>query len=61
MRHRFKKGASVILDSSRQVNAAGTYTIVQLLPVEGGAIRYRIKSKFEVFERVASEFELIQK
>ena len=34
------------------------YTIVRVLPAEGGEYHYRIKSVYEPYERIARESEL---
>lgn len=63
MKHRFKKGESVAFQpvKSAQQAANGTYNVMQLLPLENGVLRYRIKSAVEVFERVATEAELLKR
>jgi hypothetical protein len=37
------------------------YEIIRLLPADGGELQYRVKSKSEVFERVAKESELARR
>ena len=38
--------------------AKSAYTIVRALPAEDGEYRYRIKSVYEPYERIARESEL---
>lgn len=63
MRHRFRMGESVTFRpvKSAQQAADGTYKVTQLLPLENGVPRYRIKSAIEVFERVVPEAELLKR
>jgi hypothetical protein len=63
MKHRYKKGESVTFQpvKSAQQAANGSYKVLQLLPLENGVLRYRIKSMSEVFERVATEAELARR
>ncbi|HET9397078.1 MAG TPA: hypothetical protein VFO36_13605 [Nitrospiraceae bacterium] len=60
MKHRYKVGQLVDYSPGRAAMHASSaqYKIVQLLPVEHGAIQYRIKSASETFERVATESQL---
>jgi hypothetical protein len=59
-RHKFKVGQSVRFTPGKLAPRAGgqAYTIVRALPAEGGEYRYRIKSVFEPYERMARESEL---
>ena len=61
--HRYKIGQLVdFLPSRPGVPTSGRqYEIIQLLPSDGGELQYRVKSKFEAFERVAKESELSQR
>jgi len=63
MKHRYKKGESVTFQpvKSAQQAANGTYKVIQLMPVENGVLRYRIKSGLEAFERIATESELLRR
>ena len=63
MRHRFRKGESVTFQPVKltQQAANGTYKVMQLLPLENGVLRYRIKSAIEVFERIVPEAELLKR
>ena len=54
--HKFKIGQLVNYLSPER--APGVYQITQLLPPEGAAFQYRIKSRKEPHERVAKEHEL---
>ena len=58
--HKFKVGQSVRFSPKKMTMPAGpqVYTIVRVLPVEGGEHQYRIKSVYEAFERIAQESEL---
>lgn len=59
-RHMFKLGQLVDYNpgkGSLQASARG-YKIMQLLPEEGGGLKYRIKSEAETFQRVAAERDL---
>lgn len=61
--HAFKIGQMVRFDPGRS-NLAPTsreYTVVRLLPPEGGQNLYRIKGAAETFERMARESELSRK
>ena len=59
-RHRFKVGQSVHFTPGKMMPPAGgqAYTIVRALPAEDGEYRYRIKSVYEPYERIARESEL---
>ena len=59
-RHKFKVGQSVRFTPGKMTPPAGgqAYTIVRALPVEDGEYRYRIKSMYEPYERIARESEL---
>lgn len=58
--HKFKTGQDVYFSAGKGslLGVSSRYKIVRQLPVEGGEIRYRIKSQAESFERVAKESEL---
>jgi hypothetical protein len=58
--HKFKVGQSVRFTPRKLALPAGAqaYTIVRVLPAEGGEYQYRIKSVYEPFERIAVESEL---
>lgn len=59
--HKFKVGQMVDFMPSRAGVPASIrgYTIVRLLPLEGGERLYRIKTIAEAFERIAKESELV--
>lgn len=59
-RHMFKVGQLVDFSPARpgMPTAGRQYEIVRLLPAEAGEFLYRVKSKGEIFERVAKESEL---
>jgi hypothetical protein len=61
--HRFKVGQLVDFSPARPgVPTSGhEYQIVQTLPIEGGELLYRVKSRSEAFERIAKESELTQR
>jgi hypothetical protein len=58
--HKFKVGQSVRFTPRKMALPAGAqaYTILRVLPAEGGEYHYRIKSVYEHFERMALESEL---
>lgn len=56
--HRYKMGQTVTYHAPRRLIAAFRYTVVKLLPLEDGELKYRIKAATENFERVAKESEL---
>lgn len=56
--HKFKVGQLVTFDRGFSSAVEGHYEIVKLMPVESGAIIYRIKSNKESHERVAREDQL---
>lgn len=58
--HKFKVGDSVDFAPTRHSMAASRqpYTVVRLMPPEGGEYRYRVKCLSEPYERIAREFEL---
>jgi hypothetical protein len=58
--HKFKLGQSVRFRPRKKMLPAGAqaYTIVRVLPAEGGEYHSRIKSVYERFERIATEREL---
>jgi hypothetical protein len=57
---KFKVGQTVDFNPGRATIPASTreYTIIRLVPIEGGERQYRIKTIAEQFERVAKESEL---
>jgi hypothetical protein len=59
-KHKYKVGQSVEFTPTRSAipSASRAYTIVRLLPADGGEPLYRIKSITEPFERIAQEREL---
>ena len=59
-RHKLKVGQSVRFTPGKMTPPAGgqAYTIMRALPAEGGEFRYRIKSAYEPYERMARESEL---
>ena len=58
--HKFKVGQSVRFTPGKMSPRAGgqAYTIMRVLPAEDGEYRYRIKSVYEPYERIARESEL---
>ena len=58
--HKFKVGQSVRFTPGKMTPPAGgqAYTILRALPAEDGEYRYRIKSVYEPYERIALESEL---
>ena len=58
--HKFKVGQSVRFTPGKMTPPAGgqAYTILRALPTEDGEYRYRIKSVYEPYERIARESEL---
>jgi hypothetical protein len=58
--HKYKVGQSVEFTPIRSAipSSSRAYTIVRLLPADGGEPVYRIKSITEPFERIAQEREL---
>lgn len=57
--HKFSVGQVVGLASNKALRASpGNYTIVRLIPDESNSPKYRIKSKNELYERVADETDL---
>ena len=57
---KFKEGQSVGFTPRKMTIPAGgqAYTIVRVVPAEGGEYHYRIKSVYERFERMALESQL---
>lgn len=57
---KFKVGQSVRFTPRKLTLPAGAqaYTIVRILPAEEGEYRYRIKSVYEPYERIALESEV---
>lgn len=60
-KHRFAVGALVSLAPSRgmQRNEDAVYKVVAQLPSNGAHLQYRIRNAAELFERVATENELL--
>jgi hypothetical protein len=57
--HKYKIGQIVnYVSRNGYATVSGTYEVTQLLPPEGDALQYRIKSVSEPYERVAKEHEL---
>ncbi|MCC7251355.1 MAG: hypothetical protein IT540_05715 [Hyphomicrobium sp.] len=56
--HKFRVGQRVLYDPPRRTTGSAVFTVVRLLPPEGGERTYRIKSTEENFERAAKEREL---
>ena len=58
--HKFKVGQSVRFTPGKMTPPAGgqAYTVMRALPAEDGEYRYRIKSVYEPYERIARESEL---
>jgi hypothetical protein len=58
--HRYKVGQLVDFSPARggMPVSALQYEVVRQLPPEGGELLYRVKSRGEVFERIARESEL---
>ena len=58
--HKYQIGEIVYYTSPSfgRAAAAGSYTVVKLLPSEGDDYQYRIKNTEEAFERVAKESQL---
>lgn len=58
--HKFQIGQNVLFTANTATRpaAAGSYSVVRLLPSDGGDAQYRIKSQTEAFERVARESQL---
>lgn len=58
--HKYRVGDAVYFTSPTfgRAAAAGSYTVVKLLPSDGDDYQYRIKSAGEAFERVAKESQL---
>ena len=59
--HRFAIGALVSLAPRRgmQRNEEAVYKIIAQLPSDGAHFQYRIRNAAELFERVATENELL--
>jgi hypothetical protein len=60
--HKYEPGQSVRFSPHRyeDSSARGLYTIVRLLPEEGGSAQYRIKAEVNGRERVVREDQLTQ-
>jgi hypothetical protein len=58
--HKFLVGQAVEYFASRRFDrlAGGCYTVVRLLPIEGNAPQYRIKSASDGRERMVNESEI---
>jgi hypothetical protein len=57
--HRYRVGQNVHLQLGIfHPDKAIACTIVQLLPIEGDGLKYRVKGNFEAFDRVANEHDL---
>lgn len=57
--HKYKMGQDVTYHPPKNSLFGPTkYTVLKLLPIEGGELKYRIKSATESFERVATESQL---
>jgi hypothetical protein len=57
--HKYKMGQDVTYHPPKNSLFGPTkYTVLRLLPIEGGELKYRIKSATESFERVATESQL---
>src|SRR5438552_8575095 len=60
LKHTLSVGETVYFTASNVARpaASGTYEVIRLLPIDGDACQYRIKSSTEAFERVAKESQL---
>ena len=57
--HRFKLGQDVVYHPPKGAkDGAAAYRVLKLLPIEGGELKYRIRSASENCERVATEHQL---
>jgi hypothetical protein len=58
--HKFRVGQAVEYFASRRFDrlAGGSYTVVRLLPLDGNAPQYRIKSALDGRERMVHESEI---
>lgn len=56
--YKFEVGSLVRLTTPIARAADGQYQVVGRLPDEGDALRYRIKSADEPYERVVKEYQL---
>jgi hypothetical protein len=58
--HKFHAGQTVIFFPGRGIDhkSRGRYTVVRLLPIEGGTPQYRIKNNADGQERMVHEGEL---
>jgi hypothetical protein len=58
--HKFSVGQAVEYFASRRFDrlAGGNYTVVRLLPLDGNAPQYRIKSALDGRERMVRESEI---
>lgn len=58
--HKFTVGQTVdLIPATFRSAATGHYEITGLRPVDGEILRYRIKSKSELHERVVAESDLV--
>lgn len=58
--YRYKVGQIVeILPTTLRSAAPGAYEIMRLVPLEGGAARYCLKSRDEKHERIVPEHDLL--
>jgi hypothetical protein len=58
--HKFRVGQQVDFAPARPgVPTSGRqFEVIRLLPADSGELQYRVKSKSELFERIAKESEL---
>ena len=56
--HKFAVGHTVQFSPAAGGEGRGLYTVVRLLPEEGGTPQYRIKSKTDGHERVVRQNQL---
>lgn len=61
--HKFGVGALVTLAPARGVvrNETTVYTVVAQLPSNGAHFQYRLRNAAELFERVATENEIVSR
>ena len=57
---RFVVGQSVRLLRANNQRPGDSYVVARIMPSEGQAVEYRIKTTLEQFYRVAKEFELVE-
>jgi hypothetical protein len=58
MKHKFGIGDLVRFHRGSRSAAGGNYEVCRLLPDSNGKPQYRIRSSYEIHERVAAETEL---